>query len=159
MKLSQLLRADAVLTGLNAADKWQAIRDLAAKLAAIQAIPSAQCDAVVAAIETRERSMSTGMEKGIAIPHAAVEGVSELAIALGIAPRGIPFESIDGIPASIVVLLVIPKTKKLAHIRTLAELARLLSQESLRKKLLAASDAAAAIAAIEAEEAKQEAVS
>lgn len=155
MKLSQLLRAEAVIVGLDAGDKWQAIEKLAQRLGQLGQIPSTQAEAVHAALTLREKSMSTGMEKGIAIPHAAVDGVADLSIALGIAPAGIPFESIDGAPATVIVLLVIPKTKKLAHIRTLAELARLLSQEGLRKKLLSAPDANAVLVAIQSEEAKQ----
>ena len=57
---------------------------------------------------------------------------------------GVPFDSIDASPAWIVVLLLIPRQQKLAHIRTLADLARHLGNEETRKLLRAAPDAASA---------------
>ena len=155
MKLSQLLRKDAILIDPAIQDKWEAIRRLTERLSAVGAIPPESLEAVHAALIAREKSMSTGMEKGIAIPHAAVDGVPELAIGLGVIPKGVPFESIDGQPASILVLLVIPKSKKLVHIRTLAEVARLLSHDTLRRKVLAATNPGGVLAAIREEEAAQ----
>jgi len=92
------------------------------------------------AVLARERSMSTGMEHGIAIPHAAVDGVEDVVACLGIVRReeGLAFDSIDGQPTRLVVLLVIPRPKKLLHIRTLADIARVLGRDSVREALVAA---------------------
>ena len=65
------------------------------------------------ALVIRERSMTTGMENGIAIPHAAVDGIEEVIALMAIAPDGVPFETLDGEPARIIVELVIPREKKL----------------------------------------------
>ena len=84
--------------------------------------------------------MSTGMEHGIAIPHGAVDGIEEIAACMGIiqSEAGLPFDSIDGGPARLVVVLVIPRDQKLLHIRTLADVARALGKESVRQALLSA---------------------
>lgn len=135
MKLSQLLRPELVALPLRAGDKWDAIRQLAAVGAASGAIPATLLEGVEQALVTRERSMTTGMEHGIAIPHAAVEGLDDVVAILGLSD-GIPFESLDGKDARIVVCLVIPRAKKLLHIKTLAEIAKLLSREAVRGRLL-----------------------
>jgi PTS system fructose-specific IIA component/PTS system nitrogen regulatory IIA component len=87
----------------------------------------------------RERSMSTGMERGIAIPHAAVDGLERVVAGLGVVSGptgdGVPFDSVDAGPAWLVVLLLIPRPQKLLHIRTLADLARHLGNEEVRQAL------------------------
>jgi mannitol/fructose-specific phosphotransferase system IIA component (Ntr-type) len=148
MKLSELITAELVEVPLRAADKWEA-------LAAIARIPTRAgryganlVPVVEQALVARERSMTTGMEHGIAIPHAAVDGIDDLVAVLGLNPVGIPFETLDGAPARIVVGLVIPRSKKLAHIKTLAEIAKMLSRAEVRDRLLRCSDGASAVAAL-----------
>ena len=136
MKLSHLLNQELVLLPMEAEDKWQAIRLLAAAAVGSGRVKASLGASVEAALVTRERSMTTGMEQGIAIPHAAVDGIEEVVAVLGVSPAGIPFETLDGNPARIIVCLVIPRAKKLLHIKTLAEIARLLSRAEVRSALL-----------------------
>ena len=157
MPLSRLLRADAVLVGFDPKDKWEAIRRMVDRLVEVGALPKDAREAVHEALLTRERSMSTGMERGVAIPHAAVDSAERPVAALALLPQGIPFDSIDGRPATIVALLVIPRREKLLHIRTLAEVARLLSRDELRERLLGASGPEAVITVLREEEAKESA--
>ena len=100
-------------------------------------IPAEASDAAREAVLTREQSMSTGMEHGIAIPHGAVDGLDEIAACMGIVggEDGLPFESIDGGPTRLVVVLVIPRDQKLLHIRTFADVARALAKEPVRLAL------------------------
>lgn len=137
MKLSELLARDLVLLPLQAADKWQAISALAA--AAVQAgkVTPKALPGVESALLERERSMTTGMEDGIAIPHAAVDAVGDVIAVLGLSPSGVPFEALDGQPARIIVCLIIPRPKKLQNIKTLAGIAKLLSRPAVRRDLLA----------------------
>ncbi|MHC4515753.1 MAG: PTS sugar transporter subunit IIA [Planctomycetota bacterium] len=152
MKLSELLTEKSVILPLPAADKWQAIRLMAASMVATGALPADQLAAVEAALVAREESMTTGMEDGIAIPHAAVDHVPEAVAVLGIAPEGVPFEALDGQPARILVCLVIPRAQKLQHIRTLAEIAKLLSRAPVRERLLSCDAPQQVLEAIAAEE-------
>ena len=140
MHLRELLRPDDLVVGFDPADKWDAIAQLVLRMVERGLIPAAQADSIRDAVLARERSMSTGMERGVAIPHAAVEGIERVVAQLGIVQReeGLAFDSIDAQPARLVVLLVIPRSQKLLHIRTLADLARALSSESVRAELLAA---------------------
>ncbi len=140
MRLTELFTADDVLVGFAPVDKWEAVRALVAHLGQRGRLPATLLAPVTEAVLARERSMSTGMEHGIAIPHAAVEGVDGVRAAMGIVSGegGLAFDSIDGRPARVVVLLVIPRAQKLLHIRTLADIARVLGRDSVREQLLAA---------------------
>mgnify|MGYP002814664993 FL=1 len=148
MKLSELIQEPLVEVPLKAADKWQV-------LAAIARIPTRaglygddMVETVESALVVREKSMTTGMEHGIAIPHAAIDGIDDLVAVLGLNPAGIPFETLDGAPARIIIGLIIPRSKKLAHIKTLAEIAKLLSKSEVRDQLLACATAAEVVAAL-----------
>lgn len=121
---------------LEATDKWQALNILAQVPARAGCYPASMIPAVEQALVARERSMTTGMEHGIAIPHAAIDGIENLIAVLGLSATGIPFETLDGAPARIVIGLIIPRSKKLAHIKTLAEIASLLSRADVRERLL-----------------------
>jgi mannitol/fructose-specific phosphotransferase system IIA component (Ntr-type) len=140
MRLTELFSPEDLILDFAPGDKWDSIGLLVEHLLELERIPQSELETIRDAVLARERSMSTGMERGIAIPHAAVDGVEQLAVALGIvrSEGGLAFESIDGQPARMVVLLVIPKAQKLLHIRTLADVARVLGKESVREELLEA---------------------
>lgn len=149
MKLSELITRDLVELPLEATDKWQALGVLARVPVRAGRYSEALVPAVEQALVARERSMTTGMEHGIAIPHAALDGIEDLVAVLGLCPQGIPFETLDGAPARIVIGLVIPRSKKLAHIKTLAEIAKLLSRAEVRERLLRCTDADAVVQALQ----------
>lgn len=155
MRLTELFAPEDLVLEFSPADKWEALGLLVQHLVRVGRISSDEAPSILDAVQARERSMSTGMEHGIAIPHAAVEGIEELAVALGIvsAEGGLNFESIDGQPARLVVLLVIPKSQKLLHIRTLADVARVLGKDEVREGLLAAETPESAWYALRAGEA------
>jgi mannitol/fructose-specific phosphotransferase system IIA component (Ntr-type) len=148
MKLSELITSDLVEVPLRAADKWEALAAIARIPARAGRYPQSLVPTVEQALVVRERSMTTGMEDGIAIPHAAIDGIDELIAVLGLNPVGIPFETLDGAPARIIIGLVIPRARKLAHIKTLAEIAKLLSRADVRERLLRCTDAESAVRAL-----------
>lgn len=99
-----------------------------------------------AALVERERSVSTGMEQGIAVPHASLEELDCLKVAMALIPQGLEFESVDGKPAQIIMCLLVPKAEKLLHLSTLTEIARRLGEAKFRTNLLACKSADDAIA-------------
>lgn len=82
--------------------------------------------------------MSTGMQHGIALPHAKTEGVTRIVAALGLKPEGVEFQSLDGEPAKVILLLASPSRQSGPHIQVLASAAALLNDEIRRTDLLAA---------------------
>ena len=140
MDLQQLFQPQDLVVGFSPADKWEAIEALVEHLVQRGKLDAAAAPQVLQQVLARERSMSTGMERGIAIPHAAVDEIETVLACMGIVSRedGLGFESIDARPARLIVLLVIPRSQKLLHIRTLADVARVLGVEGVREALLAA---------------------
>jgi len=108
----------------SAAKAWEFSAELAAE--------SQRC------LVAREQSVSTGMEAGIAVPHAAVAGLPKMILGMAIIPAGLEFESLDGQPSTVIVMILVPKSEKLAHLQTLTEVARRLSDSAFRQNLLEA---------------------
>ena len=152
MLLGEILYPDVVKTTLEAENKYEAIDELVDLLVENHEIPLALREHIVEVIVEREKSLSTGMEYGIALPHGSTDAVDDIIGALGISRRGLPFESLDGKPAHIVILLVLPKSKFQAHVRTLGGIAHLMSNANLRQALKNAPDSQTVLRLIEEEE-------
>jgi mannitol/fructose-specific phosphotransferase system IIA component (Ntr-type) len=101
-------------------------------------------DRLVADMLDRERTMSTGLRSGIAVPHAKTDGVRELYVAIGIKKEGVDFEALDGEPSTIFVAIASPKKKAEPHIRVLSDLSGLLKNPVLRSRLLSVENSAEA---------------
>jgi mannitol/fructose-specific phosphotransferase system IIA component (Ntr-type) len=154
MKLGDLLKEGQILTGFESRDKWEAITKMVDLLIAQNRLKPEHRDAVYGALAAREKIASTGMEHGVAIPHASVDGVEDALAALAMSPAGIPFQSADGQPARIIILLIIPRKAVQKHIRTLAGVARLLQYEEMRDALTNARSPREALQVIREEEQK-----
>ena len=152
MKLGELLKEGLILVGFQARDKWEAITRLVDLLIAQGRLREDQRTGAFAALAAREKVASTGMEFGVALPHASVEGLEGALAAVGLSPAGVPFQAPDGQPARIVVLLLIPHRERLRHTSTLANIARLLNYEETREALTRARNAREAFQIIRDEE-------
>lgn len=86
----------------------------------------------------RERTMSTGMQHGIALPHAKTDGTVSLAVAVGIKREGVDFDSIDGGPSRLFILIVSPKKSFGPHIQFLAAIGAVLKDERVREDVFSA---------------------
>jgi len=146
MKLAKYLRPSRIILPLTAGDKWAAIDELLEKLALDGAVLDAE--QARADLIAREKRMSTGMEHGLAIPHAKTKGVSELVVGVGIALDGIEFESLDGRPARIVFLVLSRADVSGPHVECIAEIAKACSDVAVREAVLRAKSAAEIIAAL-----------
>jgi mannitol/fructose-specific phosphotransferase system IIA component (Ntr-type) len=93
------------------------------------------------AIFEREAQMSTGMEKGVAIPHARTDAVDRLVCAVGLKPEGIDFGALDGQPSRIFVLSLSPKSASAPHVQFMAMISRTLGSDESRDRVLAATTA------------------
>ena len=139
MLLTELLTVDRIKVPLAAADKAAALRELTQLLADLAGVPP---EPLLAAIEERERVLSTGIGHGIAIPHAKSPLVNDLVLVAGTAPAGIPFEALDGEPVRLLFLLIGPEAAAGQPVKALSRIARLVRRESVREALVAAPDAA-----------------
>jgi mannitol/fructose-specific phosphotransferase system IIA component (Ntr-type) len=156
MLLGELLHSGVVKIGLEATNKTEVIEELVDLLVEGHEITLAMRNHVIETVMEREKTMSTGMENGIALPHGSTDRVDDIVAALGIAPQGVPFESLDGQPARIIILLIMPKNKFQAHVRTLAGIAHLVGNETMRSLLLRSENPEDMLELIEKEESKDE---
>jgi mannitol/fructose-specific phosphotransferase system IIA component (Ntr-type) len=122
MILTQILQPTCIKVPLEGKDKNSAITELV----------------------TRERTRSTGIGSGIAIPHGKCSAVRELVMALGIASDPVDFDSVDRKPVSLVILLVSPADQTGPHIQALARISRLMLDGDFKKALESAQSAKAA---------------
>ncbi len=93
---------------------------------------------VLKSILNRERTMSTGIGGGVAIPHGKSSGVQEVTASFGVIPEGVDFESLDGEPVYLFFLIASPEGPAGPHLKTLSLISRLIEQDSIKKKLLQA---------------------
>jgi mannitol/fructose-specific phosphotransferase system IIA component (Ntr-type) len=154
MLLGEILHREVIKPDLEAEDKYEAIEELVDLLVEAHELPMSLRDHVIEVVTEREKTMSTGMEKGIALPHGSTERIDDIIGALGLCRRGIPFESLDAEDARIVILLVLPKQNFQGHVRTLAGIAHLLGNAAFRETLLKAETVDDILALIESEEDK-----
>ena len=133
MILTQILQPDCIKVPVESRDKEAVITELVDLLDANDLLLDR--DSTLDAVLTRERIQSTGTGAGIAIPHGKCDAVKELVMAIGIAHEPIEFDSIDGKPVTIVILLVSPTNQTGLHIQTLATISRLMLNEEFRHQL------------------------
>ena len=142
--LRQALRPELVKLRLKATGKDEAIAELVGIIehAGLLSDP----DEVLRVVLAREQVMSTGMESGLAIPHGKTDTVDGLLVAVALKPEGLEFDCQDGEPARILILTLSPASRSGPHLRFMADITRLLRDESLRRALLAAEDSRAVVA-------------
>ena len=123
---------------LKATTKEGVLGEIADILVKNKKISQENRDAVFGALVDREEKMSTGMQYGVAIPHAKTDAVDELVTLIVLAPEGIDYGSLDGAASNIFVGTLSPRADANSHIRFLAEVSRKLSSRKTREKLLEA---------------------
>ena len=134
--LKETLTIDLVTTELAGRDKNEIIRslvDLICKSGKVKDPEVALRDVL-----NHEAGMSTGMENGIAIPHAKSDAVDELVACVGVSKRKIDFENLDRKPSQIFIMTLSPKHGTGPHVQFLAEISRLLKDAATRKLMLKA---------------------
>jgi fructose-specific phosphotransferase system IIA component len=93
-------------------------------------------DLVLKDVFEREKIMSTGMQHGIALPHAKSDGINDLAVAVGVKKGGVDFESIDGEPSKLFILVASPRKVSGPHIQFLAAIGAVLKDDETRNAVI-----------------------
>ncbi len=133
MILTQILRPKCVKVPLNSTDKQSAITELVDLLDGNGMLLDKQL--ALKAIFAREQTRSTGIGSGIAVPHGKCNAVRELVMAIGISAQPIDFDSVDGKPVRIIIMLISPADQTGPHIQALAKISRLMLDAAFREKL------------------------
>ena len=154
MRLGDLLHRDVIRVDLHARTKEEALEEMVDVLVEAHEIPLSLREPVLDAVHERESHHSTGMQHGVAVPHGHTDRVEDIIAAIGVSKEGIPFESLDGMAARIIVLLVLPRRTFYRNPHTMAGIAHLLENASLRERLKAAPDVDSVLQVIKEEEGK-----
>ncbi|MDR3456592.1 MAG: PTS sugar transporter subunit IIA [Verrucomicrobiae bacterium] len=115
---------EEMIIDLQSDDRWQAIEELIDQLVIEGKILPEHRPSVIEAVNKRERSMSTGIGFGIAIPHASTELVAEVIEVKGRSKTGIDFGALDGKPVHRVILFLVPAGQFQKHAHILADIAK-----------------------------------
>jgi len=149
MALIDLITPEVVKIPLESATKEETVRELIQIL--VDAGRIDEGGEVYQAIMAREAQGSTGLENGIAIPHAKTPAVATLTVALGVSPEGIDFEAMDGRPSRLFFLILAAPDQSGPHIEALAEIARLTRSSSFTRMLIGARSAEEVVSLFEEE--------
>jgi PTS system nitrogen regulatory IIA component len=136
MRLADILKVEGIRTDLSAKDKDGTLRALARLFAESDGMLDE--DAVYRAFAERERLATTGVGMGVAIPHGRVD-IPDFKVVIAISQEGVPFDSVDGELAHIFVAVLGPVRNPAEQLRMLARISRVLKDQSVRHRLLAAS--------------------
>ncbi|MEP3046790.1 MAG: PTS IIA-like nitrogen regulatory protein PtsN [Roseibium sp.] len=136
MDLSDLLGKDAVIAGLKAKSKKQAIQELAVKAAELTGLSGRE---IFDTLLQRERLGSTGVGHGIAIPHGKLTRLDNLVGLFAKLDKPIDFDALDDDPVDLVFLLLAPEGAGADHLKALARIARQLRDSTVTQGLRAAS--------------------
>ncbi|QDT56523.1 PTS system mannose-specific EIIBCA component [Caulifigura coniformis] len=129
MKLSDFIVADAVIPELKASTKEEAIREMVASLVKTGHVSTEHEPTIVGAIMKREELGSTGIGRGVAVPHTKHASVGSLIATVAISANGLDFSSLDGEDVYILFLLVSPPDRPGDHLRGLETITRHLKSD------------------------------
>ena len=138
VKLSNVLRESVVKVGLESQDRDEVFEEMVDLLARAGRITDRR--GVVEAVRAREKIGSTGLGRGVAVPHARQTlkdpSVTTLTVALGISHEGIEYDATDGEPVHLVYLSLADRTSTLDYVLCLGEIARLLKLPGFYDRLV-----------------------
>lgn len=135
MKFSDFVCPDAIRAELKAEDKEGVIRELTKALLDAGKIPEDQYESIVKAIMNREELGSTGIGRGVAVPHTKHPSVDRLVGTTGVSHEGVDFASLDGEKVQLFFLLISPPDRPGEHLRALESITRQLRDETFCKFL------------------------
>jgi len=121
---------------LTTSDKNEALRQIYHLLSSAETVKDEA--ELEKAIFEREDIISTGIGLGIAIPHVRLKSVTGMTVAIGVIKEGIDYNSFDGEPVNIIIMIAAPEDAHREYLSVLAKIALLLKNESIRKSILEA---------------------
>ena len=130
MKFSDFVATDAIRSHVDAHTKEGVIREMAQSLVDAGSIAAGDLESIVKAIMKREDLGSTGIGRGVAVPHTKHPSVSRLVGTVAVSHSGVDFESLDGEPVQLFFLLVSPPDRPGDHLRALENVSRRLRDDS-----------------------------
>jgi nitrogen PTS system EIIA component len=130
MRMSDFVVRESISASLAAPTKETVIREMVENLKAAGYFKGNEPEEIIKAIHKRELLGSTGIGRGVAIPHTKHYSVDRLIGTVGLSRAGIPFDSIDGEPVYILFMLISPQERPSDHLRALEGVSRSLRDDN-----------------------------
>jgi len=150
LELTEFISPNLVKLELSSTKKVDAIKELIELLDKAGFVTDA--DVFLKSVLEREKVGSTGIGKGIAIPHSRTSTVREVVVAIGRSKEGIEFEALDNRPVHLIFLIAAPVESGGLYLKALARLSRLLRYQEFRNELMEAKTIEEVIKIISSEE-------
>lgn len=150
MELTEFISPQLIRLELVSTKKLDAIKELISLIDTAGFLTDAE--AFLKSVLEREKVGSTGIGKGIAIPHSRTSAVREVVVAIGRSTAGIEFEALDNRPVHLIFLIAAPVESGGLYLKALARLSRLLRYQEFRNELMEAKTVEDVIKIISAEE-------
>ena len=131
--IGQFVLEKAIILNLRGSTKWEVIFELSESLA--EQNPHLDGEMLSAEVIHREKMMGTGLEKGIAIPHARIEGIEKPLIAFGFSKPGIDWDARDGVLSRFVFLVLTPENDEGIQVQILAAIARFMMLPNIMTRI------------------------
>jgi PTS system nitrogen regulatory IIA component len=139
MDLGDLITREAVIPALKTKSKKQALQELSQRASELTGLDARK---IFDTLLQRENLGSTGVGRGIAIPHGRIGGLKRIICVFGRLEEPIPFDALDDEPIDLIFLLLAPEHAGADHLKALARISRLLREPSAIEKLRASKDRA-----------------
>jgi len=147
MEVNEFINKNLIKMKLESNNKDSVIKELIEIMAKNDVITDKE-EVIKKAME-REEKGTTGVGKGVAIPHVKSDAVKRPAVAFGRSDQGIDYGSMDEKPSYLFFLITVPEESHNEHLKLLAQLSRNLVHDDFRDKLLAAKDEAEIMSILE----------
>jgi len=135
MKFADFVCFKAVIAELKATDRDDAIAELVTSLDKARKLGRGNCKKIIKAVTKRENEASTGMGKGVAVPHVKHSTIKKMVSVIGLSSSGIDFSALDKQPVYSVILLLSPPDDPDKHLQAMESIFKHLQKERFRKFL------------------------
>jgi PTS system fructose-specific IIC component/PTS system nitrogen regulatory IIA component len=139
MFLCDLFPPELIKVGLEAEDKDEVFEELVDLFCQIE--NSDAREEILESLRAREKKMSTGVLKGIAIPHGKTNALQHIHGVLGISRQGIDYDALDSQPVYLLFMIISPLKESESHLRVLKRLAQILDNPQFFTDLITQKDA------------------
>lgn len=137
MKLADVLYKDSIISDLKSKSKTEVLKEFSSYVSKV--LQNLNSEKIYETLIEREKLCSTAIDEGVAIPHCKFGGVTNFIAVFGRSKGGIDFESLDGKPTQLFILILSPDNSSGDHIKVLARVSKIFKNSETRSRLMKAS--------------------
>ena len=136
MNIVDFLKKESIIPELRSKNKTEVVKEFSQLVSSLY--PNINTDSLFQVLMEREKLCSTAVDAGVAIPHGKLGGISNIIAAFGRSTKGIDFESLDGNPTHLFILILAPDNAAGTHLKLLARISKIFKVADFRYRLMEA---------------------